>query len=328
MKIQKASVLLFILIPLSAWTADSSSLNLVKTIPLPGVKGRFDHFSIDAKGRRLFVAALGNSSVEIVDVEAGKHLKSVDGVQKPTGLLYVPEKNCLAVADGTGSALKVFDGRSFDLQSTIRSLDDADNVRYDAAFRRIYVGYGEGVIAVIDAASLQQTGVFKLNAHPESFQLEQNGPRMFVNAPGSKKVVVIDRQKRSTIASWPLTEATENFPMAIDEARKRLLIGCRQPPRLLVLDTTSGKTTSSLSICGDTDDLFYDARRKRLYVSCGEGFMDVIDQLDADHYKLRERISTREGARTSFYSSELDSFYLAVPQRNGQEAEIRVYQPK
>jgi len=328
MKIQKASLLLFILIPLSAWTADSSSLNLVKTIPLPGVKGRFDHFSIDAKGRRLFVAALGNSSVEIVDVEAGKHLKSLGGVQKPTGLLYVAEKNCLAVADGTGSALKIFDGSSFALQSTIRSLDDADNVRYDAASRRIYVGYGEGVIAVIDAGSLQQSGVLRLTAHPESFQLEQNGARMFVNVPDSKKVVVIDRQKRAAIASWPLTEATENFPMAIDESHKRLLIGCRQPPRLLVLDTASGKTTTSLSICGDTDDLFYDARRKRVYVSCGGGFVDVIDQLDADHYKLRERIPTREGARTSFYSAELDSFYLAAPQHNGREAEIRVYQPK
>src|SRR3954454_1655109 len=198
-KYMKAACSIFLLLfaPLTGPSADTASLNLVKTIALPGVKGRFDHFSIDAKHHRLFVAALGNGSVEIIDVEAGRHLKSLGGVQKPTGLLYLPEQNYLAVADGGGSALKVFDATSFNLQATVRSLDDADNVRYDAASKLIYVGYGEGAVSIIDSATLKQTGALKLSAHPESFQLEKNGSRMFVNVPDSKKVVVVDRQKRT-----------------------------------------------------------------------------------------------------------------------------------
>jgi hypothetical protein len=310
----------------SLQAADRPSLTLVKTVSLPGVKGRFDHFTIDSRGHRLFVAALGNNTVEAIDLEGGRHLKSIGGLHKPTGLLFVPEKNHLAVANGDDGTLKIYDAASFDLRSTIRSLDDADNVRYDAKTKLIYVGYGSGALAVVDAETLKQTGSIKLDAHPESFQLEKDGIRIYVNLPDSKKVVVINREKRTIENSWPMKDATANFPMALDEAHHRLFVGCRQPARLVVIDTSTGMSVGVTSVCNDTDDLFHDARRNRVYLSCGGGFIDIVET-DANQYKLREQLPTRGGARTSFFSPALDGFYLAVPQRNGQDAEIRIYQP-
>jgi len=175
---------------------------------------------------------------------------------------------------------------------------------------------------------MKSTSSIKLAAHPESFQLEAQGNRIFVNVPGAKQVAVIDRARSTVLATWPMTQFTANFPLALDEANGRLFVGCRQPARLVVVDTATGKPVTDLAISGDTDDLFYDARRKRLYLSCGAGYVDVIEQRGADTYLLRERIPTRAGARTSFFSADLNEFYLAVPLQDRHEAEIRVFQPQ
>jgi YVTN family beta-propeller protein len=315
-------------IALSVCAVEPATLKHTHTIPLPRVQGRFDHFAIDTKGHRLFVAALGNNTLEVLDTASGKTIKTVKGLGKPTGVLYLSEPNAIAVANGDEGTFKVFDGATYQLVRTVASLDDADNVRFDPMTKLIYVGYAEGALAVIDPTTMKQTGSIKLAAHPESFQLEQDGSRIFVNIPDAKDVAVIDRAKQTVMAKWPMTTFHANFPMALDEANHRLFVGCRQPARLVVLDTSTGKPVTDLAISGDTDDLFYDSRRKRLYVSCGEGFVDVIDQRDADHYELRERIPTRAGARTSFFSPDLNEFYLAVPLRGNQEAEVRVYQPQ
>lgn len=305
-----------------------ATLKLIQTIPLPGVTGRFDHFAVDAKGHRLFVAALGNNTLEVVDVEAGQRLKSIAGLHKPTGVLYLAGPNQIAVANGDDGTFKLFDGNSYELLKSLGTLDDADNVRFDAKAGTIYVGYGSGALAVIDAATMKQTGSIKLPAHPESFQLEAQGPRIFVNVPDARQIAVIDRQKQSVIATWPMKEFQANFPMALDEANRRLFIGCRKPARLVVFDTTTAKPVTDMEISGDMDDLFYDAARKRLYLSCGEGFLDVVAQRDGDHYERIERVPTVSGARTSFYSPALDRLWLAVPQRGRQSVEIRTYQPQ
>jgi DNA-binding beta-propeller fold protein YncE len=306
----------------------AAALKLIQTIPLPGVKGRFDHFAIDGKGHRLFVAALGNNTVEVLDVRVGSRIKSIAGLHKPTGVLYLAEQNRIAVANGDDGTLKVFDGVSYERVAGVGSLGDADNVRYDAKTKLIYVGYADGTLARIDSATMKQTGRIKLPAHPESFQLEANGPRIFVNVPDAKQITVIDREKRAVTATWPMTEFKANFPMALDEATRRLFVGCRQPARLVVLDTVAGKLVTHVEISGDTDDLFYDAKRQRVYISCGEGFIDVIQRRDGDRLERLARWPTRAGARTSFFSSELDQVYLAVPQGNGRDAEMRVYQPE
>jgi DNA-binding beta-propeller fold protein YncE len=303
------------------------SLKLTRTIPLPGVRGRFDHFAADVKGHRLFVAALGNDTLEVVDVAAGKLLQSITGLHKPTGVAYFAGSNEIGVANGDDGAFKVFDGSSYNLVRTIGSLNDADNVRFDAKSGVTCVGYGSGALAILDARTMKLTASIPLMAHPESFQLETSGSRIFVNVPDAKQIAVIDREKQTVTATWPMTKFHANFPMALDEASHRLFVGCRQPARLVVFDTASGQPVADLALSGDMDDLFFDAQNKRLYVSCGEGFVDVVEQSDADTYMMRERIPTRAGARTSFFSAELAEFYLAVPQRGKQEAEIRVFQP-
>jgi DNA-binding beta-propeller fold protein YncE len=321
-------LLLLCSVTLCAGAQESNTLKLTRTIPLPGVKGRFDHFAVDVKARRLFVAALGNDTLEVLDVAAGKHVRSITGLHKPTGVVWQREANQIGVANGDDGTFKLFDGASYELVNTLRELDDADNARLDAKTKLIYLGHGNGALAIIDSVTMRKTGGIKLPAHPESFQLEAQGSRVFVNVPDARQVTVIDREKQVVTATWPMQEFRANFPMALDEADHRLFVGCRTPARLVVFDTATGKPVYDLAISGDTDDVFYDAALKRLYLSCGEGFVDVIEQRDADRYQLRERIPTRAGARTSFFSAELNEFYLAVPQRGDQPAEIRVFQPQ
>ncbi len=307
---------------------EPATLKWVQTIPLPGVKGRIDHFCPDMKNNRLIVAALGNDTVEVLDTAAGNHLTSIPGLHTPQGVLYLPAVNRIAAAGGGDGTFTLFDGVTYSLVKSLGSLADADNMRFDPKANRVYVGYGEGALGIIDPARVIHAGDIRLAGHPEAFQLEQLGNRIFVNVPDAHHVAVIDREKQRVVATWPLTRFTANFPMALDESNRRLFIGCRKPARLVVLDTETGHPVTDLKISGDTDDLFYDATRKRLYLSCGEGFLDVIDQRDADTYAHRESIPTRDGARTSYFSADRDALYLAVPQRAGKDAEIRVYKPE
>jgi YVTN family beta-propeller protein len=319
------ALLVLCVLSLRVCAQEIAAFKLTKTIALSGVKGRFDHFALDGKGHRLFVAALGNNTLEVIDTAEGKRLKTISGLHKPTGVLYLAELSQIAVANGDDGTLKVFDGVSYTLVKTLGSLDDADNLRYDAKTKAIYVGYGNGALAVIDSATMKQTGTIKLTAHPEAFQLETQGSQIFVNLPDARQIAVIDRDKQTVTATLPMEKFHGNFPMALDEVSHRLFIGCRQPARMVVFDTSTGRSVTDLALSGDTDDLFYDPKVKRLYVSCGEGFIDVIEQRSADHYRRRERIPTRSGARTCFFFPSTGELYLAVPQRGNESAELRVF---
>jgi len=300
-------------------------LTLVRSIDLPRVEGRIDHLAFDAAGQRLFVAALGNNTVEVVDVKTGNHIKSLPGFREPQGIAFVPDVKLVAVANGHGEGLQLLNADDYRATQMIRLGDDSDNVRYDASAKRIYVGFGSGALAAISPADAKVLAEAKLGGHPESFQLEPDSARIFVNVPGARQIAVVDRRTRTVSEAWLVPNAKANFPMALDERNNRLFIGCRDPAKLAVLDTASGKSANELAIVGDADDLFYDAKRRRIYVSGGESFVDVIEQQDANHYKLLERIPTAPGARTSFFSPDLDQFYLAVPRRGEKPAEIRVY---
>jgi DNA-binding beta-propeller fold protein YncE len=305
--------------------AEREPLRLGQTIEMPDVEGRIDHLTVDVKAKRLFVAALGNNTVEIIDLALGKRTASIAGVKEPQGVRYVAEGGRLFVACGEDGSCAVFDGATLKQVGTIRLGGDADNVRYDPQARRVYVGYGQGAIGVIDAVKHSKITDIKLKAHPESFQLESKGNRMFVNVPRAMEIAVIDRSQDAVIATWPIHEAHENFPMALDESHHRLFVGCRKPAKLLVLDSESGKPAASLACSGDTDDVFYDEATQRVYVSCGEGFIDVFERTEADRYSRIQHLATAPGARTSLFVPQLRSFYLAVPRRGLQRAEIRVY---
>ena len=305
--------------------AQSAPLKLKQTIPLPGVEGRIDHFASDPSGQRLFVCALGNNSLEVIDLRKGERAHTITGLGAPQGVGYAPEVNRLFVANDKGGICKIYDGKSFQTLGELNFEDDADNVRYDETRKTIYVGFGAGGIAVVNAPDGKQVGSIRLSAHPEAFQLEKNGSRIFVNVPNSRHVAVIDRDKGEVIARWKTDLAFANFPMAIDEANHRLFVGCRLPSKLVVLNTDSGDVVAKVNISGDADDVFYDSKRHRIYVICGAGKIDVIEQTDPKTYKTSTKIDTAEGARTGLFVPERDTFFVAVPHRGSQQAEIRCY---
>jgi YVTN family beta-propeller protein len=303
-------------------------LTLKATIPVPDAAGRFDHFAIDSNGQRLFIAALGNNTVEVISVSNNSRIKSITGLRKPCGIAFLPEKNQIAVAAGGEGLLKVFSGEDYKPIATVPGLDDADNVRFQPQKDSLFIGYGDGALAIVDVKRWKKTGDIKLAGHPESFQVDESGDTTYVNVPGAKEVAVVDAQERRLRATFSMTRFTSNFPMALDAMNKRLFVGCRTPPRLIVLDTESGRELRNVEISGDTDDLFYDAKRQCAYISCGEGFIDVVTAAPKQPLKRIQQIPTRPGARTSFFSSDLDRFFLAAPTRGADPAELRIYAPR
>jgi YVTN family beta-propeller protein len=302
---------------------DEPLMKLVQTIPLEGVQGRIDHFGHDPQRKHLYLAALGNNTVEVIDLAAGKRIATIGGPKKPTGIRVLPGSGKVVVASGDDGKVRMYDA-DLKLLGEVDGLDDADNVRLDPQGKLAYVGYGDGAIAIIDPREPKKIGDIKLDGHPEAFQLESKGNRVFVNVPGARQIAVVDREKQVVVAKWPVREAEANFPMALDEANHRLFVGCRKPAKLLVLDTKSGKTVASVDCCGDADDLFFDENNKRIYLSGGEGCISVIDQLAPDRYRLSGSQPTAPGARTCIYIPHV-ALYVAVPARGDQRAELRVY---
>jgi hypothetical protein len=295
------------------------------TIELPSVKGRIDHFGVDAKRHRIFVAALGNDSVEVVDARAGKRERSLPGFGEPQGIVYVPAVDRVFVANGGGNRVDILDGASLARVKSVAGLDDADNVRYDAAANRVWVGYGKGALRALDPATGESAGEIRLPGHPESFQLEARGSRIFVNVPNAREVTVVDRAKGAVTAHWTVAGASAHFPMALDEGGRRLFVGARKPALLLVYDIDSGKVVARQPIGEDTDDLYYDAARKRVYVVCGGGRIDVVRQNDPDHYALEGSQHTAPRARTGFFVADEATLYVAAPAAAGAPARLLAY---
>jgi len=309
----------------SAVAQSSEPLHLVGTVPIPNVEGRIDHMSIDVKGQRLFVAALGNNTLEVIDIKNAKQLHTITGLHEPQGITYTSNTNRIYVANGSDGSLRIFDGTSFQLLKTIAYGDDADNVRYDAQEDRVWVGYGSGALGTINQDGAKLADI-KLDAHPESFQLETKGPRIFVNLPRSQKIAVVDRKAGKVIASWTTGGPQANFPMALDEVDHRLFVVCRNPARMVVLDTSVGKVIATVPAVGDSDDVFYDAARKRIYATGGEGSISVFQQQDPDHYTEVAKITTVKGARTGYFSPDLNRLFVAARRDGSHPAEIRIYQ--
>jgi hypothetical protein len=223
-----------------------------------------------------------------------------------------------------GGGVSAFDDRDYRPVTTMPGMSDADNLRFDAPASQLYVGYGEGALGVIDPASMTRLADIPLPGHPESFRVEEAGPRIFVNVPRTREIVVVDRGQRSVVAHIPLGNLLDNYPMSLDEGGHRLFVAVRQPARLLVFDTVSTKQIAAVPCVGDSDDLFYDARRDRVYVIGGEGFVDTFDASPSGKYARIGRLPTRAGARTGLWSPELDRLYVASPHRDGHQAEIHV----
>src|SRR6267143_1002218 len=325
MKARRRLILLFLAVVLPAWLQAADLLEPAATIGLPSVKGRIDHFGVDLKQQRLFVAALGNDTLEVVDVKSSHRERSLDGFGEPQGVLYLPEFNRIYVANGSANRVDILDGTSLARIKSVERLNDADNVRYDAGARKVYVGYGNGALRALDPATGDSSGNIPLAAHPESFQLETRGTRIFVNVPPARHVAVVDRAKHAVVAIWGVPGAESNYPMALDEPGRRLFVGARRPAMLLVYDIDSGKVVAKQPIGEDTDDIFFDPERKRLYVICGQGRIDIVRQDDPDHYSLEGTVRTAPRARTGLFVPEEGRLYVAAPAIGTSPAKLLAY---
>ena len=322
-KISRRAAFAIALALLGATSAVSQPLVLARTIELPGVTGRIDHLDVDLEGHRLFVAALAAGSLEVIDLGAGRRIARFAPLSEPQGVAYLPARHRVVVALGGSGRVEAFESAPAAVAS-VGDLNDADNVRFDAPSNRIWVGYGRG-LAILDPDTLAVTRRIALPGHPEAFELEPSGPRVFVNVPSAGQIAVIDRQSGKVASSWPMIGAAGNFPMALDASAHRLYVATRRPALLEAYDTDTGKRVAELPIGADPDDLFFDAERRRLYAICGQGIVDVVRLREGDRLEAGERLQTAPGARTGLWVPRLSTLFVAVPARHGAGAEIRAY---
>jgi DNA-binding beta-propeller fold protein YncE len=284
--------------------------------------------AVDLRRGRLFVAELGNGTVDVVDLAAGKVIHRIAGLREPQGVGYSPQADVIAVASAGDGSVRLFKGEGFSPLGVISLGEDADNVRLDTRTGQLVVGYGSGGLAVLDPAGRSVVGTSRLPAHPEGFQLDPDTRRAFVNVPDAGQVAVVDLAAGKQIASWRLPGLKANFPMALDAAGAVLATVFRSPPRLALLDANTGAVTANIPVCGDADDVFFDAKRRRIYVSCGEGMVDVL-QGDAAGYHPPAHMPTHSGARTSLFVPELDRLFVAARAGLlGSDAALLVLRPK
>src|ERR1017187_1066760 len=322
----------------SSQESGGQPLQFVQTISLPNVKGRLDHMDVDVKGKRLFVAGLENGTFEVLDLQAGKWIRSIPGFKKPQGALYVPELNKLFVASGDDGMLRVFRGDTLELLDSIHLEPGPNRVVYEPKSKLVYVGYGGkdagkdyGEVGIVDARNDKALGVIRVAAHPSELLLDKAGKRLFVFIFIVNQLQVIDTNKRQVLSTWPVTSQGPG-DAAFDEPTSRLLIGTQTPAEMIAMDSRSGKEVAHLPTVEAMDGVYFDAGRKRVYVSGGRelpaGFVYVYQQKDADHYETIGKVPTRAGAGTSFWSPELNRYYVAAPANDKQEAAILVFAPQ
>ena len=317
--------LAFVLAPSKGFAQQDNGALLVleSKITLGSVNGRIDHLAFDVARKQVFIAELENNTVGVVDLGGARLLHRISGLNAPQGVGYVPSADALFVANGGDGAVRVFKGGEFTPAGRLTLGTDADNVRVDTETSHVIVGYGSGALAVIDPTTRTKIKDIALAAHPESFQIGASARQLFVNLPDAQSIVVVDREAGGAVASWPTGGDRGNFAMALDEENKRVLVVFRNPPKLSARDMRTGAVVAERDTCGDVDDIFVDPKRRRLYVTCGEGFIDVLNA-SADYPRLA-RITTRPGARTSLLIPPLDRLAVAARASGSEPAELWIY---
>src|SRR6266481_5888950 len=311
---------------------EASPLKLVQALKLPSeVKGNFDHFAIDLKGGRLFATPEGYKSVLVFELKSGKPIHTISGIEKPHAVLYREDLDRIYVTDGETGDLKIFDGKTYKLLSSVKLLEDADSIGYDPKTKYLYIDNGGGdvhqtysMLSVVDTTAAKKLADIKIEGETlEAMTLESSSPKLYVNNKAKNQVDVVDREKQAIVASWPVTKCKTNVAMALDETNHRLFIACRTSS-MVVMDTQSGKEITALPITKGVDDAVYDAASKRIYAAC-DGNVDVYQQSSPDEYKLLAQIPTGPMARTARLVPELKRYFVAVPQHGSDPAKILVF---
>jgi DNA-binding beta-propeller fold protein YncE len=304
----------------------AAPLVLERAIPLGHVAGRIDHMAIDLPRKRLIMAELGNDTVGVIDLGSGKLLHRFGGLKEPQGVAYIPGSDLIVVANAGDGSVDFYDGSDFSSRGVLRLEGDADNMRVDPRTEQVVVGYGNGGLAVIDASRRAKVRSIELPGHPESFQLDPRSNRAYVNIPDAAQIAVVDLAAGRQSAKWTVPDLAENFPMAIDESGGTIATVFRSPPRLVILNGSTGAVSGSYPTCADADDVFFDPQRDRIYVSCGAGAVDVFSLLPGVQHTAR--VPTSAGARTSLFVPKLDRLYVASRAGLfGSDAAILVFRP-
>jgi DNA-binding beta-propeller fold protein YncE len=312
---------------------EPAPIKLVQTFKFPAeVKGNFDHFGIDLKGGRLFATPEGDHSVAVFDLKTGKLVHKIGGIGKPHAVLYREDLNRIYITDGDAGDLKIFDGTTYSLISSVKLLEDADSIGYDPATKLLYIDNGGGdvhqtfsMLSVVDTTAGEKLADLKIDGETlEAMALEKSTSKMYVNNRSKNQVSVVDREKRDLVASWPVTLCKNNVAMALDETNHRLFVACRTG-RIAVLDTQTGKEVTSFPITKGVDDITYDATNKRVYAAC-DGAVDIYQQSGPDSYKLVANVSTGPMGRTARLVPELKRYFVAVPQHGTTSAEVLVFE--
>ena len=297
-------------------------------IALPGVAGRIDHMAVDLARKRLLVAELGNGTLDVVDLAAGRQIRRIGGLREPQGVGYAPRADLVAVASAGDGSVKLFRGEDLAPVGTVGLGEDADNIRLDPRTGNLVVGYGSGALAAIDPERRAKIGEVRLAAHPEAFAIDAATRRAYVNVPDAGETAVVDLASMKQTGAWRLPELRANFPIAVDAVGATVATVFRRPPRLVLIDTRTGAPIARLDTCGDADDVFFDPKRRRIYVSCGAGFVDVFEAGATGAYARLSRVETAAGARTSLFVPKFDRLFVAA--RAGllrSEAAILVLRP-
>jgi DNA-binding beta-propeller fold protein YncE len=322
--VQALTLLSFLSFGYEAHGQAPAQLTLERTIPLPNLSGRIDHLAIDVLHRRLFVAELGNGSVDAVDLSSGE-TRRISGLKEPQGLAYLPDRNELVAASGSDGTVRFFDAASLAYVGFVSLGDDADNARVDPKTGHVVVGYGSGTLAILDPVRHAVVETIKLAAHPEGFQIDGEGRTAFVNVPDAHTIVVVDLDTDRVLAGWRSAHLA-NFPMALDQGSGVVGVVYRIPSRLALFDAATGTAKADLPTCDDADDLYFDDKRRRIYVSCGSGAIDVFSQAGGK-YAASAHIET-PGARTSLFVPALDRLFVAARASSGaQDGALLVYRP-
>jgi YVTN family beta-propeller protein len=306
--------------------AEPAPLTLESKIPLGQVMGRIDHLAYDPARQLLYVAELGNDTIAVVDIKGQRVVRTVSGFDGPQGIAYEPGTDAIYVANGGDGTVQIFSGSDFALLAKLVLGEDADNVRIDQESRRVYVGYGGGAIAIIDAMSRKLVGRIPLQGHPEGFQLDPEGDLIFVNVPDARQIALVSREKRKQVATWTTGRLRANYPLTLDSANRQAIAVFRQPARVQSYEMPTGREQAGVDGCSDADDVFVDARRRRAYVICGQGVVDTLE-ISAGKFSRIDRFATSEGARTGLWVPELDRLLVAIRSARGEPAAIWILRP-
>jgi DNA-binding beta-propeller fold protein YncE len=313
---------------------------LAQTIEMPEVPaGPYaDHMALDIKGQRLFTTPQANKAVDVLDLATGRVLRTIRGVGNPHAVLYREDRNRLFVTDGDG-ALRIFDSATYRPVKSIKLEPDADGIGYDAKTGYLYVSNGGdaagkeySLISIIDTAREAKIGDIRIDAPGlEAMVIDPASGRLYINLPDKNAIAVIDLEKRTMIASWPITMSHRNEAFALDAEHHALYVGCNEGDvrgHIVVIDTQTGKELHKLPIGSWVDSMYFDSRRRRIYASTGVGEVFTYERQSDGSYRALEPVDTAVMARTALFSAELDRLFVMVPHLGWTAAKVLVFKPQ